>query len=736
MPLHLMKTARKVMFMPRNSQCGARALFVLLATALIITGCTPQEGTQPPTALGENPASTGSTQSGGALGNPAPDSSAPTDELHKFSSIEELETYVKKHSAQDYERTFNYDQVLAVAAIEAPAPMLARGAAETKATGAASDYSTTNVQVEGVDEADFLKNDGEFLYILNQDKLVIVDAYPPADAEVVSVTKIPGQPQSLFLNDDRLLVFTQDYEEEFHFGLYDFMPRTRYMQRTRALLYDVSDREEPELLKNWSVSGRIFQARMIGDAAYLVTQQDVYSYGVIEPPILFEGEVRLVMPDIYYFDSPASDYIFTTVTAIDTQEEELASKTFLMGSGSALYASEDYLYIAYQKRGYYWGWREEQRERFFEAVLPALPLSVQRDIEDIRDEKLEQREEWIAIAEVLRAFYEALDEDELAELGEEISFAVREWETKRNLERSSTVIQRIAIDGLDIGYAGRGEVRGTLLNQWSMDEYEGWLRVATTLSYWDSVERESVQFNNVYTLDDDMKVRGELEQLAEGERIYAARFMGERLYLVTFRRVDPLFVIDLSNPRKPELLGKLKIPGYSSYLHPYDKDHLIGIGKEGDEDGRLGGIKIALFDVSDVEHPEEIDSVEVGSQGSDSEVLRDHKAFLFNKERGVLVIPIREADERVYDPERGYYRRKVWQGAYVFHVDDEGFKEKGRISHLDGEARDEYYWWQSPWSVRRSLWMDDVLYTVSQSKVKINDFDTLKELNTVRLPYD
>lgn len=715
-------------------QIPTSVLSCFVIALVVLAGCTAPGA---PTEPGTGPEGAG-TGSGGGQG-PEPDG-----ELQKFSSLGELEEFLQERQAEaaesgSYGVAYGMDAARGVpetiALANEAAPMADGGAASAKS---ASDYSTTNVQVEGVDEADFLKNDGKYLYILNQDTLVIVDAYPADDAEIVSETAIPGRPESLFLNDDRLLVFTQDEEEVFHFGLYDFMPRTRYTERSRALLYDVSDREEPELLKNWSVSGRVFQARMIGDAAYLVTQQGVYGYGGIDPPIVLEGSARIALPEVYHFGSYAEDYVFTTVTAIDTKEEELEAKTFLMGRGSTLFASEEHLYVAYQKYGRYGGWREQQRERFFEAVLPELPRSVQREVEEIRDERLEQREEWLAIAEVLRGFYEerAEDEEYLEELAERISFAVREWETKRNLERSSTVIQRIAVDGLDIEYTGRGEVRGTLLNQWSMDEHDGWLRVATTLSYWDGIERDRVQFSNVYTLDEDMDVRGELEQLAEDERIYAARFMGDRLYLVTFKQIDPLFVIDLSNPRDPEVLGELKIPGYSSYLHPYDEEHLIGIGKEGDEDGRIGGVKVALFNVADVENPKEVDSVEVGARGSDSEVLRDHKAFLFNKEQGILVIPIRESGERFFDDDRGYYRRDVWQGAYVFDVDDEGFDEKGRISHLDGEARDEYQWWRSPWSVRRSLWMDDVLYTVSLSKVKMNDLDSLEELNSVRLPYD
>jgi len=215
--------------------------------------------------------------------------------------------------------------------------------------------------------------------------------------------------------------------------------------------------------------------------------------------------------------------------------------------------------------------------------------------------------------------------------------------------------------------------------------------------------------------------------------------MGDRLYMVTFRQVDPFFVIDLSNPRDPEILGELKIPGWSNYLHPYDEDHIIGIGKQTKENEWGGvttlGVKMSLFDVSDVSNPVEVDTHEIGTSGSDSEVLRDHKAFLFDKERELLVLPVREVKEQPsYD--RGYYRERVWQGAYVFSIDDDGFDYRAKIAHYDGDRENYWSWWGSTSAVRRALYMDDVLYTISLEQVRMHDLDNLESIKSVELPYE
>lgn len=306
-----------------------------------------------------------------------------------------------------------------------------------------------------------------------------------------------------------------------------------------------------------------------------------------------------------------------------------------------------------------------------------------------------------------------------------------------------TSIHRLTVDGPEVRPKAAGTVPGYLLNQFSLDEHMGYLRVATT-----SLNADGRTVNSLYVLDMDLAIVGRVENLAPGETIYSVRFMGGKAYLVTFRKVDPLFVVDLENPHEPRLMGKLKIPGYSSYLHPYDDTHLIGVGKEAkpSETGDFAwfqGLKISIFDVSEYTNPRELDTLILGDRGTESEVLYNHRAFLFDRERNMMVIPVLLAliDPSDYDgrvtPDT--YGEFVFQGAYVFRISPkDGVEILGRITHLpDGEdllKSDEYF--TSQYMVRRSLFIGDVLYTISDGKILFNNINTLEELGEVKLPAD
>jgi uncharacterized secreted protein with C-terminal beta-propeller domain len=273
-----------------------------------------------------------------------------------------------------------------------------------------------------------------------------------------------------------------------------------------------------------------------------------------------------------------------------------------------------------------------------------------------------------------------------------------------------------------------------------MDESDKYFRIATTTSHAWGVTASK---NNVYILDADLKIIGKLEDLAPGEQIYSTRFMSDRLYLVTFKKVDPLFVIDLKDPTAPKVLGKLKIPGYSNYLHPYDETHIIGLGKEAvdSESGNFAwyqGVKLSLFDVSDVANPREVAKLEIGNRGTDSPALSDHKAFLFSREKNLLVIPILEAriDPSIYggSVRANTYGDYVYQGAYIFQISTEGIQLRGRITHLQGdELLKSGYWFSSEYSVYRCLYIGENLYTISGGMVKINSLSDLSELKAIPL---
>jgi uncharacterized secreted protein with C-terminal beta-propeller domain len=306
-----------------------------------------------------------------------------------------------------------------------------------------------------------------------------------------------------------------------------------------------------------------------------------------------------------------------------------------------------------------------------------------------------------------------------------------------------TIVHRISIDNGAIDIEASGTVPGRILNQFSMDEYDNHFRIATTSSSFGGVR--AANSNNVYILDSELSIVGRLENLAPGEQIYSARFMGDKGYLVTFKNIDPLFTLDLSDPSSPMVLGKLKIPGYSNYLHPFDENHLIGIGKEAVESkdenfAWYQGVKISLFNIEDVETPKEVGKLLIGDRGTDSPVLYDHHAMLFDKRSGVIVIPILEAKifpekypQGVPPSTHGEY---VFQGAYVLNIDvEDGIEVKGMVTHIDDPQvliKSGYYLY-SPYEIVRSLYIGEVLYTISSGKVVASSLENLEEISALIL---
>jgi len=581
-------------------------------------------------------------------------------QISRFSSYHELEGFIETNTQNMIKRDSGFWALLGEGEGE--------GEGESVPAPADSDYSATNIQVAGVDEADIVKTDGEYIYLVSGNRTIIVKAYPPEQAQVLSEIEMEGRVIGIFINGDRLVVFG----EETPYYLHDDMPVVREYEvmpyispRVLIEVYDISDRENPQLQRELSADGQYVSSRMIGDYAYMVINEPVYEEddGVNLPTIYSEGtEKEIPATDIYYSGVADYYYMYTTIIAINTQDDdqEPTYKTILLGASSNLYVSTNNIYLTFPV----WG----------------------RDVGDSQ----------------------------------------------------KTSIHRIHIEGSVMNYTASGEVPGMVLNQFSMDEYAGYFRVATTT-------RDETSRNNVYVLNMSLNITGYLEDLAPGETIYSARFMGERGYLVTFKQIDPLFVIDLSDPYNPEKLGELKITGYSDYLHPYDENHIIGIGKETTDAGEFAwyqGVKISLFDVTDVSNPQEISKLEIGDRGTESPVLQDHKAFLFDRARNLLVMPILEARVDVSEYPEGVpswaYGEPVWQGAYVFNVSlDQGIQIKGRITHTEnlGDTEKDYYYFYSPFAVERSLYIDDVLYTISETKIKMNSLENLDYINEVQLLY-
>ena len=659
-------------------------------------------------------------------------------DIKKFSSADEIREYIRNNTALAGAEDMYYsngvvgrDMVVPQAAV---AESTAKATAVPALSGGSMDHSTTNVQVTGVDEPDFVKNDGKYIYVITGQTLAIVDAYPAASASIISKTEIGDTPKNIFINGNRLVLFATGTQERdipssgtsaSPAVLIKEMP---YYYRsslpvTHAIFYDISDRTHPKVMKDFAIDGDYLDARLIGSTLYLVTREQVYTYdmGRITVPALREGTKTVIAPDVYYFDNPEREYAFTTISSFDTgSAKEKEAKTFLVGSGNLMYVSENAMYITYQK--YHNVYRTMRAEP---AIVPAGPIGILRDAGTVSDSG-----NTAISSPILVEDFNKMSETEKQAVIADMKKNEQDSIQKREIDQTTTVIHKIAIGNGAITYMARGDVPGILESQFSMDEYKDNLRVATTSSVYTT--RGSYEYNNVFALDSGMKTIGSLTHIAEQEKIYSTRFIGDRLYMVTFKRIDPFFVIDLSTPSSPKILGKLKIPGYSDYLHPYDATHIIGIGKETGTNDWGGvstkGLKLALFDVSDVEHPAQIDKVEIGDSGTDSAALSDHKAFLFDKTKNLLVIPARVVKSGgIAADTKSMYTPNIWYGAYVFGVTPQtGFTLRGTVEH--GTGSDQYYsYGSSANEVKRSLYIGDVLYTLSSKKILAS---SLSQINT------
>ena len=510
-------------------------------------------------------------------------------------------------------------------------------------------YSTTNVQVQGVDEADIIKTDGTNIYVVTGNSLEILRAYPAENATVLSSQKFYGTPQSLYINGDRLVLICSEDQPEEYWDCPDNQCRDSalYRQKTVVFVYSVADPAHPSLVRETTLDGLYGDSRMIGPYLYFVTSTPLDpATGGIEFPRVSDSATGTSVLPVYYFDRKDRAFSLTTVGSLNVQSQDpVKGRAFLIGTAGTVYVSPAHLYVA-------------------------VPASVDYQYSGT---------------------------------------------TGQTGTTDTTDIYEFAINNGQITYAARGTVNGTLLSQYSMDEYDGNLRVATTVQ--DRNWRGGSTSSSVAVFNDRMQQIGVVDAIAPNERIYAARFMGDRLYLVTYRETDPFFVIDLSNPAQPTITGELFLTGFSSYLQPYDATHIIGIGKQ----STRGGLKIALFDVTNITSPRVVDQVTLGDYGSDSEALRDPKAFLFDKDKDLLVLPVHIVETTGYN-HMGWDQSTVWGGAYVFGVDpDKGFTHKGTVIHYRGNSGNYA-------DVKRSLYIDNTLYTMSADKIVMSNITGATQL--------
>jgi uncharacterized secreted protein with C-terminal beta-propeller domain len=626
-----------------------------------------------------------------------------TYELNTFQSYDELITFLQKRFESDANQGRYYESYN-IAAQKSESAMSDNGA--TQGGEVTPSYSTTNIQVAGVDEPDIVKTDGTYLYMIANQTVFIIKAYPASEAIILSRIKITNVTISnIFIQDDHLVVFGNTG------GFYNYRLLESDIKvdmiypdiwwggitQTAINIYNINDRTNPVLEKEIRIDGSYFDARLIDEIVYVIATEYTYNiyyaldeknYTLNVPKIIIDDVSQNISPsDIYYVDVPELSDTMTHVISINLNDYDVVEKSFMLGSSQTMYVSKNNIFLASTHYPYYPIYRPQ---------------------------------------------------------GGISSYSYQE----------TTILHKISINIGDISYIAQGEIPGHILNQFSMDEYNGFFRIATTIGYnWVGGTQSS---NNIYILDENLKQISQIENIAPGESIYAARFLGDRAYLVTFVQIDPLFTIDLSDPYNPRILGELKIPGYSEYLHPYDETHIIGIGKEVDPSidadkvhtpgaiyyTAILGLKIALFDVSDIENPVEQAKIVIGDRGTDSPALYDHKAFLFDRVKELLVIPVslyeitQEVKDRYINSNgiENLYGEFTFQGAYVYNLNlDNGFQYKGRITHQTPEQmqyQSNYYWY---WGSSNTDITDNILYTISGEMVKMNNLDDLSEINSLKL---
>jgi len=646
----------------------------------------------------------------------------PYYELQTFDSYEELTKFLGSSSNQysnNNWRTLSVGSMdKSLEASEAP-----DGMNFDESGGETIDYSQTNVQVAGVDEPDVVKTDGTYLYIISNGKIIIVKAYPTEDADIECEITFNDSiyVHNVFISGIRLVVFAETYDYPvYKDGSIDEMPSSVWYSSpdTYIKIFDLEDITNPVLVKDIVVGGSYSDARMIEDFVYVITNQYSNNYDipdVVVPRIMVNDEIKEVpLSDIHYVDIPEKSSTLTNIVSVNIHDDtdKLHSEVFLLGNSHTLYVSKSNIYVVYSTGYYDYVMLEELID---EMVMPTLPESIKEEFKLVDTLSLEDYQKKTVNEWILQNYLYSMDENHKQVIAKAIV---------RQTER--TIIHRISIADGEIQYEAQGSIPGFVQNQFSLSEYDGYLRVSTTIEGWfvrsyiSNIESQ----NNVYVLDMDLEIVGSLEDLASGEQIYATRFIWDKCYLVTFKQIDPFFVIDLSEPTNPEVLGELKIPGYSTYLHPYDETHIIGIGREDEK------VKISLFDVGDLENPMELSRYEIENDDEDwywaqSSALYEHKAFLFYKEKNLLVIPV------------GDYSK---ESAYVFDISVEsGIDLKGAITHdLKLESEEEYdlledYYYKGNYlnSIKRTLYIEDVLYTVSDNMVKMNDIVTIEEINSI-----
>ncbi len=691
-----------------NKTINLLLLSILTIALILLSGCIPQE----------QPTSTGTYKE--MIFSPSEDITAKT-----FRTEEEYINFAKSHIGST---SFGGSYTNALGVVRTDVMMETADSISggmEKSALSVQEFSETNNQVTGVDEADIIKTDGDYIYTISGNVLYIIKAYPGEEAEIIFTKEFDDSPTSLFINGDTMTVFGNMYNLDF-FKDIDFRPSAGM---TYFNIYDISDRSNPILEKEYKFEGNYFNARMIDDYVYFVTRSSPQFRTNYPTPIIFEGTEARSMPakNIYYYNIPYRNPQLATIHAINMKDsgEDINSVAVAVESSQNMYMSQNNIFITYTEIINEYDLMKIIMKELMEPYLTDSDKELIEKIKSTDNDILSQYEKDEKIFRVYETYINYLTEDEQADMQETAEELLKKkLEEYKHLEY--TIINKISTDKNKISVESNGKVPGHVINQFSMDEKDNILRIATTISRrWSSIDYSRTEStNNIYTLDKNMNIIGSLEGLAETESIYSTRFIDDRLYMVTFRQVAPFFVIDLSDPTDIKELGKLKIPGFSRYLHPYDDNTIIGIGQDATATGRTKGLKISLFDVEDVQNPTEVAKYVTEERYASSTALYEHKAFLFSKDKDLLVIPAYSYEYSRDGTSKGY------NGAFVFKISKDEIILRGLIDHSMGSSNNRYYY--AP-QVERSLYIENLLYTKSPNLLRINNLEDLSSVKNITL---
>lgn len=599
------KDKKKAVRWIRPAAAVAAALVVLLGCFQIFRSLTPRDGQIPMAgagAAGEAEVSQQQAQS-------------PEDYSRVYAQIKELKEKERENGGDSdigiYTPALGMDGI--PEAEEENAVNTAGSGSPYDDSSAEKDYSDTNNQVEGVQEADIIKTDGEYIYAAVDGDVYLLRENGGNPEILSKIEKKAGTEldekdgaheaeeyvNNIYVTETRLVLmkYTVDYSTYEDAVAEDVAIAGCYVGQGTytAAVYDIADRSHPVLLNELGQSGTLISSRMVGDILYLV-----YSYYVpgeideTDPstyvPALYLGDAKteVAADDIMLLGEPgAAQYL--TVSSIDVgSPAEFLDTQSILGCGSDIYCNSETLVVA---------------------------LTTMEETNDVSKDKTE--------------------------------------------------LFRFSLKDGAVTMESQGSVPGYVLNQFSMDEYNGYFRIVTTENvthYFNgggiaSAEQEKTR-NHLFVLDESMNIVGSIEDLARGESIYSARFMGDTGYFVTYRQVDPLFTVDLSTPSEPKILSELKVPGFSNYLHPFGDGLLLGFGQNSDEEsGEIQGLKLSIFDTSDPAAVAEKHSELLGEKYMWSNAIGNHKAILVDSEKNLIGFPAEnEYMLYSYSPESGFQK--------------------------------------------------------------------------------